>query len=119
MVMAGLLRTRNWARISIIILGALLALFSSGIVVLWLVVVPAVQNHSHRPLPASAHMMFAVNGVIYGLLTALGIWWIVYFNLHPLRAFFTERGSLPGAALDGGREPLTLPMKAATSQPLA
>jgi hypothetical protein len=51
--------------------GALLALFSSGMVVLWLVVIPAVQNHSRRPLPASAHMMFAVNGVIYGLLRDL------------------------------------------------
>jgi hypothetical protein len=89
-------------------LGALLALYSSGMVVLWLVVIPAVQNHSRRPLPASAHMMFAVNGVIYGLLTALGIWWVVYFNLRPLRAFFTQRGSLPGAALEGGQEPLTL-----------
>jgi hypothetical protein len=107
-VMAGLLRTRNWARISTIILGALLALFSSGMIVLWLVVVPAVQNHSRRPLPASAHMMFAVNGVIYGLLTALGIWWVVYFNLRPSRAFFTERGSRPGAALEGGQEPLML-----------
>jgi hypothetical protein len=103
-VMAGLLRSRNWARISIIILGALLALFSSGMIVLWLVLIPAMQNHSHRPLPASAPMMFAANGVIYGLLTALGIWWIVYFNLRPLRAFFTGRGSLPGAALAGAAE---------------
>jgi hypothetical protein len=104
-VMAGLLQTRNWARVSTIILGAMLALFSSGMIGMFLLVIPAMQHRSDLPPPPSAYAMAAVN-ILYGLLTALGLWWVVYFNLARVRILFTERGSLPGAAFAESPEPL-------------
>lgn len=108
-VVAGLFRTRNWARISIIVLGILLVLFCCGMLALLLVVIPAAQNHAGAPPPPLPHAMFAINGVLYGLLAALGVWWAVYFSLRPVRVFFSERGKLANDAPMDGSQPLAPP----------
>ena len=89
----GLLRLRNWARISVIVYAAMLSVicvFSMLPLLLWQFVTPL-------PLPAQEGvppgMMTAalVITIAFALaLAALSVWWLVYFNRAKIKAQFVD-----------------------------
>ncbi len=94
----GLCRIRRWARISILILGGLLAFFS----LLFVLVMCVLAFTSLAPppgtpgvSPAMMRVIFLGAGGFYLLLMLVGIWWLVYFNLHRIRTLFAANGARP------------------------
>lgn len=89
----GLLRMRSWARICVAIVGGVIFVLSglSAIgVFLARGYVPPV------PLPAGgANVQTVMVGiaVFYFLLSLVGVWWLVYFNLPAVRAVFAAARS--------------------------
>jgi hypothetical protein len=89
-VFVGLVRMRNWARICIAILGALKLIF-------WGLMSIAMMGLRNRmpgtnPATASVSSTFWIGlALIYGLLAMIGLWWVIYFNLKPVRKAFKER----------------------------
>jgi hypothetical protein len=96
---AGLLRMRNWARISTAIIGGIIFLFSAGLGSALLVargMAPAM------PLGDSGLQMQTVivaTAVVYFLFSLIGVWWLVYFNLRPVREAFAAGNAAPPAAV--------------------
>jgi len=88
-VVAGLVQMRNWARISIVILGGLKVAFWG----LMSVAMLALRNWMPRMSPASASVsstFWLVFALIYASLAMIGLWWVVYFNLKSVRTAFKE-----------------------------
>lgn len=93
----GLFRMRRWARYSILVIGGCLALIGlpSMLMMLVMLAVPL-------PLPASvdasqAHtaqamtkVVFGVIALIYGVICAVGVSWLVYFNRRKVREAFAH-----------------------------
>jgi hypothetical protein len=88
----GILRLRSWARYSILIIGGGLAVF--GVLT---TVFSALFSHTMLPTlqaqqpTADPHLMAFVLlfvSAIYLLIAAVGIWWLVYFNLRSIREIF-------------------------------
>jgi hypothetical protein len=89
----GLFGLRPWARYSMLIIGALDFLFFALLCALMLIARrnPIVANLDAHPSPM---VPFPVGAIIlalaglYGIISLIGIWWLVYFNLRPVRAAF-------------------------------
>jgi len=87
----GILRLRLWARYSILVIGGGLA--ALGVL---MALGTALSRNMLSTIPARGpapdpHMMalvFAVMTVMYVLIAAVGIWWLVYFNLRSTRQLF-------------------------------
>jgi hypothetical protein len=104
--LVGLLRLRNWARYSILVLGGLLA--GLGLIsILGILVLPTANPAATPglPLPSPGLMqaMRAVIALFYAGIAAVGAWWLVYFNLRSVKSFFLpnyrdtrDAGSFPG-----------------------
>lgn len=89
----GVLRRRNWARISILIWGALMTLVSAvTIPVLFLVfnAMPGIMppDASVAPGPVLSFMKWFIV-LFYGIPLAVGIWWLVLFTRPRVSAAFT------------------------------
>jgi hypothetical protein len=93
----GLFRVRKWARISILILGGLVALFallgalSSVVAALGQSMVP--QSSPGLP-PGTMKIVLLGTAAFYFCVGLIGVWWLVYFNLRRVRAVFTAYGAL-------------------------
>lgn len=88
-VVAGLVRMRNWARISIVILGGLKVAFWG----LMSVAMLGLRNRLPAGSPSTVPISSAFGDVvvlIYASLAMIGIWWVVYFNLKSVRTAFKE-----------------------------
>jgi hypothetical protein len=91
----GLFRLRLWARYSVLVIGGGLALIN-GIQMLftaiWLFVpmpvAPTVDASQAHTTLAATKIVFAVLALIYAVLCAVGISWLVYFNLKWVREVF-------------------------------
>jgi hypothetical protein len=106
---AGLFGLRRWARYSVLVIGGAMAAIGS-ISLLTTAVTMALMP---MPQPASvdpsqAHLaqsmmktVFAFILVFYGLVAALGIYWLVYFNLKRVREAFAG----PAGVLVESRRP--------------
>jgi len=91
--LVGLTLLRSWARISVLILGGCVAAFSA------LSAATTLASHAMMPaMPPPAPggsdpgkilllVTLAMTG-FYVLLTAIGIWWLIYFNLRSTRDLF-------------------------------
>jgi hypothetical protein len=100
----GLLRMRNWARVSIMIIGgciAALSLFELFCCILVQMMVASggfPQNANSANLaatsPAALQGIFLFGDVMCVTIAAVGIWWIVYFARRKTRAAF-EPAALP------------------------
>ena len=83
----GILRLRSWARYSILVIGgcltaiSLLSLFTVTITRSMMPPQPGVDPH----ITQIVYLAFAF---FYALTAAIGIWWLVYFNRHPIRELF-------------------------------
>jgi hypothetical protein len=88
-----LLRMRRWARYSILVIGGLEFFFCallSGFMILIRNTAPAMPQTT--PSPIGMQAMFIVIGAFYGILSLMGAWWLVYFNLAPVRSAFAGAG---------------------------
>lgn len=89
----GLLRLRNWARYSILVIGGCLA--ALGILSIFAGIFASATLLANPDLPAhTMQVAFLSVGLIYALTAAIGIWWLVYFNLRSTKAFFLPAYSL-------------------------
>lgn len=87
-VVIDLLRMRNWARISAVILGALVFLFSALAGVGILLAQKYAALLPQGPHPIDMTLIFACIAIFYFVIALIGLWWIVYFNLRYVRAAF-------------------------------
>ncbi len=84
----GLFRMRRWARIAMLIVSGVMFCVSAILCVgMILIRVPALPV-TKGPSPVSLQAVFVGMSVFYGLLSLIGAWWLVYFNLRPVRAAF-------------------------------
>jgi hypothetical protein len=93
LTLIGLVRLRSWARYSVLVIAGLMAAFG-GMSAVTTIAMPflisAMPTAANQP-PVDAHMMrgvFFVIGAVYGLVAALGVVLLVYFNLARTRAVF-------------------------------
>jgi hypothetical protein len=108
--LVGLVRLRNWARYSVLVIGgcmAALGLLSVVGMIFAMTILPSLPQPPNVP----AHTMqaaFLFDGVIFAVVTAIGVWWLVYFNLRSTKVFFVPAyppGFEPAYVLD----PATFP----------
>ena len=90
----GLLRLRNWGRISVLIIGGCLAVLG-GISTLGFIFLLFAQSFlkssSATPPPYSPQLMAFILGFtafFYAIIAAIGIWWLVYFSRPAIKALF-------------------------------
>jgi hypothetical protein len=91
----GLFRLRRWARYSVLVIGGGLALLGlcSMLGTLFMLFVPLpvatnVDESQAQSVQAMTRVMFGVIAFFYAILCAVGISWLVYFNLKKVRAAF-------------------------------
>jgi hypothetical protein len=94
----GLLRLRNWARISVLIIGGGMAflggLSAFGLIITWIIQsrLPPPPHLSHNIQMAT----FSIMSAFYIFILAIGVWWLVYFTRATTRALFVRPSSRPG-----------------------
>src|ERR1035438_5777920 len=94
----GIFRRRGWARISIVVFALLLTLMGAGGFVAILVMpLSPPEGLTQRTMDT---MRWGMAG-FYGLLAALGVWWLVLFNLRSAKEYFGQ---------DAAMEPRTRPL---------
>jgi hypothetical protein len=99
----GIFRLRRWARYSILIIGGALALFSLVALLVTLAILIFPMNVAAGPdasqvqtVQTMTRVIFGVIALIHALATAVGISWLVYFNLKKVRELFAGvTGSVP------------------------
>lgn len=83
----GLIQTREWARISMVVFAALLVLFTLPAALMMAFVPFPLPKDSN--LPANFATMMRVGMVLfYGFFTLLGGFWLYYFNARSVKAQF-------------------------------
>src|SRR5271157_4090099 len=98
---ANILRRRNWARISILIWGGLMAFFSAITMAVTLLVMdqlPSVMPHAAEAAPVLAVMKWVL-AVFYAIPLGVGIWWLILFT----RKAVVEEFNPPLARLHPGK----------------
>jgi uncharacterized membrane protein (DUF2068 family) len=81
----GLLRLRNWARISTIVFAALILFVSLP----GLAMIPILPLNNDPQMPTRVILGMRIGlGVFYGLQCALGGWWLYYMNSRGVKAQF-------------------------------
>jgi len=105
----GLLRLKNWARISTVVFSVLLIIMSGfGVLVSLFLTIPPVPNKPADPSAITAIRVFM--GAFWLVLLGIGTWWLVFFNRVRVReqfvpAFaggFTAQGSAAAQASYAG-----------------
>ena len=91
----GVFRRKNWARISMVVFGALLAFFG-GTGALAMLLVPFPMNAAVDQRVASIVRASMVG--FYLLLTAVGAWWLIVFNRQSGKQYFAEGGAVTESA---------------------
>jgi len=92
----GLFRIQRWARYGILILGGLLAIFSALFAIgsiafafsSFLANPPTTTSNAPPFNPAVIKTIFLGMGGFFLIVSLIGIWWLVYFNLRRIRALF-------------------------------
>ena len=103
----GILRLRSWGRYSILIIGGGLAVLGVLAVLFSTLfsraILPALQ--AQQPAVDPHIMSFAILFVaaIYLFIAAVGIWWLIYFNLRSIRQIFSNQAMLvPSSGIANG-----------------
>jgi hypothetical protein len=90
---AGLFRMRPWARFAILAIGGLEFFFcalGAGVMILVRNIPPPMPTAT--PAPIGMPTVFIGIAAFYGFLSLIGAWWLVYFNLAPVREAFRTAG---------------------------
>ena len=106
LTLVGLLRLSNAARISVLIIGGCMAGFGG---LSALASIGAMFMHLPTTPPGPAHLqrlVFGIVGFFYALMTATGVWWLIYFSRASVRALFVR----PAFAVYGYPLDATLPV---------
>lgn len=92
----GLFRLKAWARYSILFLGVLdflvFALMAIGILIArvkWWMASLSLPNNPH--LKVGDILLWLA--IFYGILTLIGVWWLIYFNVKSVRESFANAQS--------------------------
>jgi len=103
----GLIRLRRWARYSILIIGGLLAVFSfiQFLVMLLMMLVPLplppnVDASQIQTVHATTRIIFGVMAIFHGIVCAVGVSWLIYFNRQKVRDAFN---SAAGTVVESSR----------------
>jgi hypothetical protein len=93
LTLIGLVRLRSWARYSILVIAGLMAAFGGMSMVTSFAMpflMPAMPAAGNQPAadPGMMRIIFFVTGAFYGVVTALGVALLVYYNLAKTRALF-------------------------------
>ncbi len=88
----GILRLRSWARYSILVIGGGLSVLGLLAAVFSLVGRTMISAQKSQPAidPHIMSVIFLFVTMFYFFLSAIGIWWLVYFNLRPVRDIFAD-----------------------------
>jgi hypothetical protein len=97
----GLFRMRRWARISILVIGALLVILCALSLVMLLLF--PLLDPSLKAIEGADRVIGMMIG-IYLVPMLLGLWWLIYFNRAAVKAEFPH-GVVPGV---GPRRPLSI-----------
>lgn len=89
-----LFRMRKWARYSILALGGLLFVISGLLCVAMIVARNYAPPLPGGPSPVSMQAVMLGIAAFYGVGALIGVWWLVYFSLRPVREAFA--GAAPG-----------------------
>lgn len=96
MTSVGLFRIRRWARYSMLVIGGCLALMGLPAMLIALatfampMALPPTVNASQAPtVHAMTGVVMGLVAVFYGIMAAVGISWLVYFNLRKVRELFS------------------------------
>jgi hypothetical protein len=98
----GILRLKNWARISALAWAALSAGLCS-FAVLFSLVVPPPTPSGERTISMFAVRLIVI--VFYSIPIAVGIWWLILFNRPRVRAEFSGTASIAQTPIDAGVVP--------------
>ena len=104
----GLLRLRNWARLSFVVFAALLAVASSCAVLGLMVAIPAlslVPDVDPNIPPGVMAAVLSVMALIAVSGVGVGIWWVIYFNRARVRSQFISK---PVEMADRPRPPVRI-----------
>jgi hypothetical protein len=112
----GILRLRSWARYSILIIGGGLAVLGLFAAVGTLVSHTMLPNLSAQQPNADPRILFAVFFVLtafYLFVSAIGVWWLIYFNLRAIRDLFSgTRFQIPSSTgIPASPNPVPTPIK--------
>lgn len=91
----GVIRRRNWARISILIWGGLMTFFCLMFVAFSLVTFSSMSsmqlpNMNSAQASGMMHFMSIFMAVFYGIPAVIGIWWLILFTRPRVVAAFTN-----------------------------
>jgi hypothetical protein len=86
----GLLRLKNWARLSVLVIaGTAVLLAAMSALILWFIPIPEVQGAD----PQFTRMVFAAVGAVFAVPGVIAIWWLIYFSRSRVKAHFA--GAVP------------------------
>jgi len=102
----GLLRLKNWARISICVLGGLLAVFSFfGLLGAGMMTMMPMPSPPGREVPTGIMSAVAwIMATICFVQMAVGIWWLVFLNRRAVKEQFLSGEAAPA----GSERPLSI-----------
>jgi hypothetical protein len=94
----GILRLRSWGRYSILIIGgglAVVGILATAFSLLFShTMLPALQAQQSAVDPHLMTLVFLFVAAIYLFIAAVGIWWLIYFNLRFIREIFSHQAML-------------------------
>jgi hypothetical protein len=88
----GILRLRSWARYSILMIGGgitILSLVAAMGTLLSRTTLSPLSAQQPNADPRILSVVFFVMTALYILVSAVGVWWLIYFNLRPIRELFS------------------------------
>jgi len=104
---AGILRLKNWARVSVLIWAAITVLISS-VALLFTLVLPLPETPGAPAGFATGAKAFVA--FFYTIPLVIGIWWLILFNRRAIRAQFTGAGMLAEQAASPAKPRCPLPV---------
>jgi hypothetical protein len=102
----GILRLRPWARYSILIIGGgffVLGLFGAFGSILSRTMVPTLAAQNPAADPRIMFAVFLFMAIFELLVSAIGLWWLIYFTLRPVRVLFSNPDTLLQSTVTTGR----------------
>ncbi len=102
----GILRLRQWGRYSILIIGGGLAAFNLFTAFFTILSRTVLSGLTPQQPTVDPHITFLVTAFMIGinlLFAAVGIWWLIYFNLRSTRELFSDQDHLLQAPAFPGR----------------
>jgi hypothetical protein len=119
----GVLRRRNWARISMLVWGGIMAVFSAISIPIILIVFHSLPSTLPPGSATGPFMGFLKVFMVlfYGIPLGIGIWWLVLFTRPRVTAAFTASPALAGfpPAVDASGFPSPEPMVRPSASPKA